>query len=316
MPVRYAIGTAITVAGARRRRPRFFTLYRLAAAGRPDPDRFRHPSIDAELTDVGAQRKLFKRTIPGIAHAFVFWGFTILLFTILEAYGNLFDKDFFVPAIGRGRALGFIEDFFAVAVLVSLLVFAAIRIFESPARRRTKSRFYGSHTARRLGRARMIALVIITLIGYRGAQENTGDFPYGRSWWPFASRAVGALFAHLGRATNGHLETILLVANIGVIMGFLVFVSYSKHLHIFAAPLNVLASRRPRALGPLYSTPDMDMENVDEDTVFGAGHIEDFTWKQLLDLYSCTECGRCQDACPGLDHREAALAEAPYHGVE
>ena len=42
----------------------------------------------------------------------------------------------------------------------------------------------------------------------------------------------------------------------------------------------------------------MDMENVDEDTVFGAGHIEDFSWKQLLDLYSCTECGRCQDACP------------------
>ena len=40
------------------------------------------------------------------------------------------------------------------------------------------------------------------------------------------------------------------------------------------------------------------MENVDEDTVFGAGHIEDFSWKQLLDLYSCTECGRCQDACP------------------
>ena len=103
---------------------------------------------------------------------------------------------------------------------------------------------------------------------------------------------------HLGRATNGHLETILLVANIAVIMGFLVFISYSKHLHIFVAPLNVLASRRPRALGPLYSTPDMDMENVDEDTVFGAGHIEDFSWKQLLDLYSCTECGRCQDACP------------------
>ncbi len=298
MPVRYAIGAAITVVAFAVAGRRFFTLYRLAAAGRPDPDRFRHPNIDAELTDVGAQRKLFKRTIPGIAHAFVFWGFTILLFTILEAYGNLFDKDFFVPAIGRGRALGFIEDFFAVAVLVSLLVFAAIRIFQSPARRQRKSRFYGSHTRAAWAVLGMIALVILTLIGYRGAQENTGDFPYGRSWWPFASRAVGTLFAHLGRAANGHLETILLVANIGVIMGFLVFVSYSKHLHIFAAPLNVLASRRPRALGPLYSTPDMDMENVDEDTVFGAGHIEDFTWKQLLDLYSCTECGRCQDACP------------------
>ena len=58
------------------------------------------------------------------------------------------------------------------------------------------------------------------------------------------------------------------------------------------------ASRRPIALGPLYSTPDMDMENVSEDTVFGAGHIEDLSWKQLLDTLTCTECGRCQDACP------------------
>ena len=138
MPVRYAIGAAVTVVALAVAGLRFFSLYRLAASGRPDPDRFRHLSVDAELTEVGGQRKLFKRTIPGIAHAFVFWGFTILLFTILEAYGDLFDKDFFVPAIGRGRALGFIEDFFACAVLVSLLVFTAIRIFESPAASRTK----------------------------------------------------------------------------------------------------------------------------------------------------------------------------------
>jgi Fe-S oxidoreductase len=298
VPVRYAIGIAFTLAALAIAGRRFYQLYRLAAAGRPDPDRFKHLSVDAELVEVGAQKKLFKRTIPGLAHAFVFWGFTILLFTILEAYGDLFDKRFFVPGIGRGRALGFTEDFFAVAVLVSLLVFAIIRLVNSPARRERRSRFYGSHTKAAWGVLGMIALVMLTLIGYRGAQENTGDFPYGRSWWPFASRAVGALFAPLGRGVNSDLETILLIANIGVIMGFLVFISYSKHLHIFVAPLNVLASRRPRALGPLYSTPDMDMENVDEDTVFGAGHIEDFSWKQLLDLYSCTECGRCQDACP------------------
>jgi Fe-S oxidoreductase len=296
--VRYAIGMAITAVAFAVAGRRFVQLYRLAAAGKPDAARFHHLSVDAELTEVGAQKKLFKRAVPGIAHAFIFWGFTVLLFTILEAYGDLFDKRFFVPAIGRGRALGFIEDFFAVAVLVSLVVFAFIRIFNSPARRQRKSRFYGSHTKAAWGVLGMIALVMLTLLGYRGAQENTGDFPYGRSWWPFASRAIGALFAPLGRTTNAHLETVLLIANIAVIMGFLVFVSYSKHLHIFVSPLNVLASRRPRALGPLYSTPDMDMENIDEDTVFGAGHIEDLSWKQLLDLYSCTECGRCQDACP------------------
>src|SRR5262249_2489114 len=86
--------------------------------------------------------------------------------------------------------------------------------------------------------------------------------------------------------------------NITVIMGFLVFVSYSKHLHIFLAPINVAFSRRPRALGGLDKTPDIDPETIDENTVFGAGHIAELTWKQLLDLGTCTECGRCQSQCP------------------
>ena len=83
-----------------------------------------------------------------------------------------------------------------------------------------------------------------------------------------------------------------------VISGFIVFVSYSKHLHIFMAPINVAFSRRPRALGALNKTPDMDMENIDEDTVFGVGEVGHFSWKQMLDFATCTECGRCQSACP------------------
>ena len=94
------------------------------------------------------------------------------------------------------------------------------------------------------------------------------------------------------------LEAVFLLANVAVIAGFLVFVSYSKHLHIFLAPINIGVSRRPRALGGLDKTPDMDMENVTEDTVFGAGKMEDFTWKQMLDFATCTECGRCQSVCP------------------
>ena len=94
------------------------------------------------------------------------------------------------------------------------------------------------------------------------------------------------------------LATVFLLLNIAIISGFIVFVSYSKHLHIFMAPINVAFSRRPRALGALYKTPDMDMENIDEDTVFGVGEVGHFTWKQMLDFATCTECGRCQSACP------------------
>ena len=144
----------------------------------------------------------------------------------------------------------------------------------------------------------MIAGVMITLLLYRGAQVNTDptQFPYG--WGAFASHAVAKLLHPLGAGTNSVLVTVFLLLNIAIISGFIVFISYSKHLHIFFAPINIAFSRRPRALGGLYSTPDMDMENVDEDTVFGVGEIGQFTWKQMLDFSTCTECGRCQSACP------------------
>jgi len=300
VPVRIVIGLGATVVAFALAGNRFFYLFRLIRKGKADPRRFSDAPerVEAELVEVGGQRKLLRWTVPGLAHAFTFWGFTILLFTIVEAYGALFDTDFFVPLIGRGRALGFIEDFFAVAVLVALGVFAVIRLRNSPDRLDRKSRFYGSHTGAAWIVLLLIALVMLTLIGYRAAQVNTGRFPYGNSWWPFASHAVGRLFSHFGTGINSDLETALVIANIAVIVGFLVFLSYSKHLHIALAPFNVALSRRPRALGPLYSTPDMDMENISEDTTFGAGHIEDLSWKQLLDTLTCTECGRCQSVCP------------------
>ncbi len=126
------------------------------------------------------------------------------------------------------------------------------------------------------------------------------------------------------------IETIFLLLQLAVVLGFLVFVTYSKHLHIITAPVNVLFSRRPnalRGLEPMRSNGTvLDFEEADPDTdVFGLGKIEDFTWKGLLDMATCTECGRCQSQCPAwatgkplspkqviLDLRDHALAKAPY----
>jgi Fe-S oxidoreductase len=301
---------------------RFYWVSRLIRSGQPAPRRWNglRKVTDAEVVEVAGQRKLLKWTVPGLAHFFTMWGFTVLLTTIIEAYGSLFDRNFHIPWIGTDNWLAFTEDFFATAVLAALCVFSIIRLKNAPAKKERASRFYGSHTGAAWAVLAMIAAVIVTLLLYRGAQINTGHFPFTHiksGWyaiagpngkvaffashaspWAFASKVVAGWLAPLGYGVNSVLEAVFLLLNVGVIASFMVFVAYSKHLHIFLAPINVGTSRRPRALGGLDKTPNMDMEQVSEDTVFGAGKIEDFTWKQMLDLATCTECGRCQNECP------------------
>jgi Fe-S oxidoreductase len=309
VPVRIILGIGVTLIGFGIAAFRFHWLSKLIRSGKKDPNRTRGsivPKAEAEATEVAGQRKLLQWTVPGLAHFFTMWGFTVLLLTIIEAYGALFQKTFHIPIIGTWNWVGAVEDFFACAVLVALIVFSVIRIKNAPQRLERKSRFYGSHTGAAWLVLAMIAGVMITLLLYRAAQINaivdptTGQnqFPFGTSWGPFASHGLANVLAPLGSGVNSLLATVFLILNVALISGFIVFVSYSKHLHIFIAPINVAFSRRPRALGALYSTPDMDMENVDEDTVFGVGEIGHFTWKQMLDFATCTECGRCQSACP------------------
>jgi Fe-S oxidoreductase len=332
--LRIIIGLALTVIAFAFAGRRLWWLRRLAGTGQPAPERFEslreHPGRGAEtqLTEVIGQRKLLQWSVPGAAHAFTFWGFIVLLLTIIEAYGDLFRKTFAIPGIGHWAWVGFGEDLFAVAVLAGIATFAVIRLRADPKREGRRSRFAGSHTGAAWFVLLMIFLVIATLLLYRGAQINTGDFPYPHG--AFASQVVGHWLHPLGRGVNGGIETAGLLAQLAVVLGFAVFVTYSKHLHIGLAPLNVLFSRRPdglRALQPMRSGGKLlDFEEADPDTdIFGRGKIEDFTWKGMLDMATCTECGRCQSQCPAwatgkplspkmliMDLRDHALAKAPY----
>jgi Fe-S oxidoreductase len=312
-------------------------LKRLAFSGQPAPERLEYArthvpgDLRAQLTEVIGQRKLLKWSIPGAAHAATFWGFIVLLLTIIEAYGALFRRTFAIPGIGTWAVIGFIEDLFAVGVLAGIITFTAIRIKSNPHREGRRSRFLGSHTRAAWVVLAMIAAVIVTLLIYRGAQKNTGVFPYEDDGaWPFVSWAVGKALHPLGYGVNSVLEAVFILAQLGVIMAFLVVVAYSKHLHIGLAGFNVLFARRPDALGPLEPMRSngvvLDFEEADPDEdVFGIGKIEDLTWKGLLDLGTCTECGRCQSVCPAwatgkalspkqliLDLRDHAFTKAPY----
>src|SRR6478735_12068144 len=80
--------------------------------------------VATQIKEVFGQTKLLKWSIPGLAHFFTMWGFFILASVYLEAYGVLFDTKFAIPIIGHWDVLGFLQDFFAVAVLLGIIVFA------------------------------------------------------------------------------------------------------------------------------------------------------------------------------------------------
>jgi Fe-S oxidoreductase len=335
MLARVIIGLGLTVIAFAVAGRRVWWLGRLAFSGQPAPERVAyarsHPGREAEtqLTEVIGQRKLLKWSVPGAAHAATFWGFIVLLLTIIEAYGDLFSRTFAIPGIGHWAFIGFIEDLFAVGVLAGIVTFTVIRVRNNPRTEGRRSRFFGSHTRAAWVVLWMIAAVIVTLLIYRGAQQNTGTFPYPHAW-AFASWIVAQILHPLGYGVNSVLEATFILLQLAVVLTFLVIVTYSKHLHIGLAPLNIMFSRRPNALGPLEPMRSggtvLDFEEADPDVdVFGIGKVEDLTWKGLLDLGTCTECGRCQSQCPAwvtgkplspkqviLDLRDHAFAKAPY----
>ncbi len=327
------LGLLITVVALTITLRRLGVLTRLIRSGQPAVGRTDQPErrIQAELVEVAGQKKLLKWTVPGTAHFFAMWGFIVLGLTIIEAYGALFNRSFAIPVLQNWAWVAFIEDFFTVAVILALVVFALIRVKSNPKTQGRASRFYGSHT----GAAWLVLFMIFNVLVDAAALPRRADqhrqLPVPR---PVGVRlAVGrqrAARARL-RPTSGS-RPIGLLLNIGVILGFLVLVVYSKHLHIFMAPINVAFSRRPNALGPLLPMyvdgKPLDFENLDEldeDAVMGRGKVEDFTWKGLLDFATCTECGRCQSQCPAwntgkplspklliMGLRDHTFAQAPY----
>ncbi|MFL6158853.1 MAG: 4Fe-4S dicluster domain-containing protein, partial [Marmoricola sp.] len=323
---------------------RIVFLVRLITGGKPAPDRIDgvtsrlSGALKNQLVEVLGQKKLLKWSIPGIAHSFVMYAFLILGTVYVEAYLVLLstkaDAHFLI--FNDWGVLGFAQDLIGVLCLVGLATFAIIRYKNQPAKLGRKSRFKGSHTGGAWLVLIMIFNVIWTMFFFRGASSLEGNLGYGKA--AFASYGVGKFFGALGfdegTGATKTLEGIGLLLHIGVMLVFLIIVLNSKHLHIFVAPINIMFKRPdgPVALGavkPMISDGKMvtldDVEDLDEDTVLGIGSIEDFSWKGLLDMASCTECGRCQSQCPAwntekplspkmliMNARDHAFAKAPY----
>ena len=224
-------------------------LSRLVADARPADRPGSTPArIVNEAEIVLGQRKLLKRLVPGLMHAFIFWGFIVLFPTIVLAAVDVAGGHIATPEWYR-----VMSDVFAALVLVGVAAAVVIRKIVRP------ERFKGSH----LGEAdlilALIAAVVVTLL----------------------------LWHHVGGSGFAWAHLVL----IGV---FLAYLPHSKHLHIATAAVNVWMART-RARGRL---EPLRFDVPDDELRFGVATIADLTRKEVVDAFSCTECGRCQDACP------------------
>jgi Fe-S oxidoreductase len=284
------LAAAIAVSGTLfASRVRFLWRLVRAAPGVDRPDEIPRRLL-GEATIVLGQRKLLERLGPGLAHAFVFWGFLVLLPTILIAMIGVVDKRATLPWLGDQGWYALLADIFAVLVLVGVAAALWIRKVQRP------DRFRGSH----LGEADLI-LALIATIASTLLLWHASRIALGLNEWPRTSAPVSDGLSHLfGRNEPTQvLERVFVWAHVLTILGFLAYLPRSKHLHIFTAAINVWFGRPSRRgrLEPLrFDDPDVP----EEDLRFGAGTIADLNVKELLDTFSCTECGRCQDACPAF----------------
>ena len=234
------------------------------------------------------QRKLLQRALPGLMHAFIFWGFLVLLPTILMAMIAIVDRDQTIPWLGRQEWFALLVDVFAVLVLVGVVTALVIRKVQRPAR------FQGSHMGEADLILALIAGIVTTLLLWHASRIALGLNEWPADWSP-VSNALSNLFGGGQRTRDA--ERVLVWAHVLLVLGFLAYLPHSKHLHIFTAAVNVYFGRT-RSRGRLEPLR-FDEEGVaEEDIRMGAGTVTDLTWKQVVDTYSCTECGRCQDVCP------------------
>jgi Fe-S oxidoreductase len=298
---------------------RSFQLFKKISAGQSDPARFLNKGQRTKnmLREVLTHTKMLNFTATGIAHWFVMVGFFSLLGTLITAYGQLLNPEFALPIIGHFVGYEFFVELIAWLTGIGIVTLIGIRQvtrFKKPAR---ASRFYGSGNKKAYYVEATILVIVFCVIALRGLE---GALAGVSSWnWHYAlSYPAVAFFNSMSTDQIENLIRVFAFTKIVVSMVWFIVIGVNLTMgiawHRFLAFFNLYFKRNPtseNALGPL---PEMlshgvpiNFEDPKEDDVFGIGTAADISWKGLLDMSTCTECGRCQSQCPAW-HTEKPLS--------
>src|SRR3989441_9142745 len=265
-------------------------LYRMLRLG-PNENRFdKIPErIRGVLTYVGLHTRMFRNLYSGTLHFFIFYGFVVLLTAIIQAFGEGIFPGFSLAVIGGTTWIAFLQDLFGVLVLVGVLMALVNRLVIRP------RQFHESNETDALIILGLIATIMVGMLGQNAARVAEGGDP-SAAWRPVSSLIARAFesFGWQGTAAIPAHEAFYWI-HILAVLAFLVYIPSSKHLHIIVAIPNIffrkLGPRAGAALAPI------DLEHTEH---YRVSQVTQWSWTNLLDLYSCPGCGRCQEQCPAF----------------
>jgi len=234
---------------------------------------------------VGLHRRLLQQPFAGTLHLMILSSFIVLFTAIVQAFGSGLFPGFSLAPIGGDSWIALLQDVFASIILVALGMAVWQRYIRRP------KRFQGSNS-RDAGRIYLlIAAVVLTMLLEFSFRIAAGGDP-SAPWRPVSSAIAGLLTAAgLGGAAAEPLTDVFYWLHVLAILGFLIYLPGSKHRHMMTAAPNIFF----RSLEPKGRLPDPQPQS---DGSAGVRTAAELSWKQQLDLLSCTECGRCQAACP------------------
>jgi Fe-S oxidoreductase len=277
----------------------FYRLYRRIARGRPDTDARTNGLMRrmgyALVTTLTQSRTFRKRPVVSFFHSFIFYGFTFyLLVNLVDAVEGFVRLP--LASLGLlGHLYVFGADVLSALVLLGVVALFARR-FLLPSRRTFN---FNERTVLHPDvRARYIAadsLIVSTFILFHVGSRAIGSGARLALEGPDRFSPFATALSHLFNPQNAlGWEIFGYWGALGSVLAFLAYFPYTKHVHIFMAPVKYLVAREVSS-GVL---PSVVLDLEAEEPSLGAARLEDLAWPRLIDAYACIQCNRCQDVCP------------------
>lgn len=233
------------------------------------------------------QSKIFRFKFSGVLHFIIFFGFLILLISIIENIIEVYIPNFSFNFLGKFYSyISFLQDIFGTLVLISALILIFRRFIFTPTRLKINNKY------EKLDAVLILALIIFIIITMFGINAQKILMDSSSSYRPFSTYISSFI---IDNSSNNNIYGFFWWAHIILILLFLNYIPFSKHFHIITSIPNIYFSNQNIINNYIFEPINFENSNKE---YFGTRDVTDLKWKQLLDSFACTHCGRCSISCP------------------